>query len=289
MRRFAPGWAQMIAMPMFDDGGAGGDGGNGNGVGNGGAGKDAAYWQAEAKKAFETRDAHKKRLAELEEQGLVITADQKKRLADLEKAAADAEEERKRKQGEFDSWRKDITTKHQTEIGKRDETITTLQKEIENDKIAAAFGAALDLFGGGEKSLTILTPTLASKTFSEYVKYEEFDFGDEDGGKRRVLVVRDLKGKIIRGDGGVPAPFPEAIKRLIEQHPDKDHILRGSGKAGSGARGGSGDRSKHVDFHNLTPEQMRDPAIIEQAKRRTAAAGGIVYGDAWERAKAAKS
>ena len=68
-------------------------------------------------------------------------------------------------------------------------------------------------------------------------------------------------------------------------YPEKDHILRGSGKAGSGARGGGGDRQKtgKVDFSNLTAEQMRDPKIREEAKRRVSRAGGIVMGEAFER------
>jgi hypothetical protein len=282
MKRFGPGWAAlMIAMPMFQDPA---DPGNPN---PGGA-KDAAYWESEAKRAFSARDEHKGKLKKLEEDGLVITAEQKQRLADLEKAAADAEEEKKRKTGEFEAWRKDITSKHQTEIQKATERATALENEIANDKIAAAFGAATDYFGGGEKSKTILTPSLACKTFREHVSYEEYDFGEEEGGKRKTLVVRDVRGKIIRGEGGHPAPFAEAIGKLIDTHPEKDHILRGSGKAGSGARGGGGgSNGKAIDFSNLTQEQMRDPAVIAESKRRTAAAGGIVMGDAWERASAA--
>lgn len=276
MKRYGPGWAHMIAMPTFDEPGEGG--------GGGGDGKDVAFYQAEAKKAFEARDQLKKRMRELEEGGLVMTPEQKARLAELEKNAADAEEARKKKEGEFESWRKDITSKHQTELQKATERATALEKEIENDKIAAAFGAATDLFGGGEKSKTILTPSLATRTFREHVSYEEYDFGEEDGGKRKTIVVRDTKGKIIRGDGGHPAPFAEAIARLIDGHPDKDHILRGSGKAGSGARGGGGSGKRgEIDFNHLTPEQMRDPEVIEANKRRLAAAGGIVSGEAWER------
>jgi hypothetical protein len=281
MRRFAPGWASLIAMPMFEDPA---DPGNPNPGGE----KDAAYYKAEAQKAFTARDEAKKRQRELEEQGLIITPEQKKRLADLEEAAAKAEEEQKRKSGEFEAWRKDVTAKHQTDIQQRDQRLTALEQEIANDKIEAAFGAATDYFGGGEKAKTILTPRIAVRTFSEYVKYEEYDFGDEDGGKRKVIVVRDAKNKIIRGDGGHPAPFNEAIGKLIESHPDKDHILRGSGKTGSGARGGSGGKGGKVDFANLTAEQMQDPEIIAEAKRRTAAAGGIVMGSAFDRLAAGK-
>lgn len=276
MKRYGPGWAHLIAMPFFEEPEGGGGGGGGE--------KDLAYYQGEAKKAFEARDLLKKRLRELEEGGLVISAEQKQRLADLEKSAAEAEEEKKRKAGEFDSWRKDVTTKHADELKKRDAELETTRREIATEKIEAAFGSATDYFGGGEHSKTILTPRLAVRTFSEYVTYEEFDFGEEDGGKRKVLIVRDAKNKIIRGEGGHPATFLEALPKLLDSHPDKDHILRGSGKAGSGARGGAGGgKEGTVDFSHLTPAQMRDPKIIEEAKRRTARAGGIVSGEAWER------
>lgn len=280
MRRFAPGWALFLADPLFD---TPGEGGGGGGEGDKGGGDKDLIPRSEAQKAFAARDELKKKLRDLEEGGLVITADQKQRLADLEKAAADAEEEKKRKTGEFEAWRKDITTKHQTELQKATEAVTSLQQEIAQDKISAAFGAATDYFGGGEKAKTILTPTLAFKALRDYVSFEEYDFGEDDGGKKKVIVVRDTKGKIIRGNGGHPAPFNEAIGRLIEDLPEKDHIIRGSGRAGSGARGGGGGRSDTVDFSHLTAEQMRDPKIIEEAKRRTARAGGIVQGEAWER------
>jgi hypothetical protein len=139
------------------------------------------------------------------EEGLVVTPEQKQRLADLEKAAAEADEARKKKEGEFDSWRKDITTKHQTELQKATERAPRSSARSPNDKIQAAFGAATDYFGGGEKSKTILTPTLAFKTLREHVAYEEYDFGEDDGGKRERIVVRDARGKIIRGDNGHPA------------------------------------------------------------------------------------
>lgn len=288
MRRCAPGWAWLagIAEPLFD--GEGGGAGSGEGAGgNGGDGKGADYYKGEAQKAFAARDELKKKHRDLEEQGLIITPEQKQRLAELEKKAAEAEEEQRKKSGEFEAWRKDITTKHQTELQKAEQRASELEKEIAADKISAAFGAATDYFGGGEKSKTILTPTLAHRALGEFVTYEVYDFGEEDGGKRKTIVVRDARGKIIRGDNGHPAPFAEAIGRLIESHPDKDHILRGSGKAGSGARGGGEGRGGgQIDMSNLTREQMRDPKVIEAAKRRTAAAGGIVQGEAWERAAA---
>lgn len=282
MFRFAPGWALMIAGPLFEEDGGGGGGGDDKT-------KDAAYWQNEAKRAFSARDAAKAEAKRLADEGLVMTPDQKERLTQLEKAAADAEEARKRKEGEFESWRKDITSKHQTELTKATERATALEREIASDKIAAAFGAATDYFGGGEKSKTILTPSIARNALGEFISYEEYDFGEDGGGKRKAIVVRDPKGKIIRGDDGHPAAFTDAIGKLLEAHPEKDHILRGSGKAGSGARGGGeGRRGDPIDYSNLTAEQMQDPKIRDEAKRRTASAGGIVHGEAWDRLPAAK-
>jgi hypothetical protein len=212
-----------------------------------------------------------------------MSPEQKTRLAELEATAAAAEEEKKRKAGEFDAMAQGPADRSTRPRRPRDDAAVDAPEGDRRRQDQAAFGTATDFFGGGEKAKTILTPTLAFKTFREYVSYEEFDFGEDDGGKRKVIVVRDVKNKIIRGDGGHPAPFSEAIARLIESHPEKDHILRGSGKAGSGARGGAGGgKGNSVDYGNLTPEQMRDPAIIAEAKRRTAAAGGIVMGTAWD-------
>ena len=102
------GWSAIneYALPIMGplhmpDGDGGADGANANGGANGT--KDAAYWEAEAKKAFQDRDAAKKRAKELE--GKVLSDEQAERYKALEDAAAKAEDERKRKAGEFDQWR----------------------------------------------------------------------------------------------------------------------------------------------------------------------------------------
>lgn len=281
-RRHHVGFRSPIGSELCEGEGDGGGGGGGGGT------KDAAYWEAEAKKAFAARDGAKSELKKLTEAGLVLTPEQKDRLAQLEDAAAKAEEEKRKAAGDFESWRKDITGKHADEVKKHVETLTSLQREIADDKIQAAFGAATDFFGGGENSKSILTPTLAFKTFREYVSFEEFDFGADDGGKRKVIVVRDTKNKIIRGDGGHPAPFAEAIGRLIDSHPDKDHILRGSGKAGSGSSGGGDRRSNPDDLETMTRKAAKGDQAAVKALQDRRRGGAIISGSAWEGRGASK-
>lgn len=279
MKRFGPGWGHMIAQPMFDvevdgDGGRPGDGG-----------KDAAFYQAEAQKAFKARDEAKKRLRELEDGGLIVNAEQKAKFAELEKAAQQAEEDRAKRAGEFDALKKNMLDKHAKEIAERDTAVSTLSQRFQSTVVRAEFGTASELFGGHADAQTVLDVEMAIAVLGRYVSVADDD--KDPRGYR--IVVKDVHGDEIEDAKGNPLPFAQALKELIGGLPNKDRILRGSGKAGSGARGGAdGRRADDVDYRNLTPAQMRDPDIIAEAKRRTAEAGGIVMGTAFER-RAGKS
>ena len=89
-------------------------------------GKDAAFWQAEAKKAFQDRDAVKNKLRDLE--GRALTEEDKLLFDTLKVQNAKSEEERKRKEGEFDSWRADITKKHDEALKKEAQRVVHLRE-----------------------------------------------------------------------------------------------------------------------------------------------------------------
>lgn len=224
----------------------------------------------------------KKQLEDIQKQ--LPNDEQRKKWEQLEAAQAKAEEERKRKEGEFDSWRKDITTKHQTEIEEREKKIAGLSKRFQDTVTYAAFGGASEYFSGADNSKTILDVDLAVSYLGKYVSVED----DEHDPRGYIIVVKKPDGSRILGNDGKPAPFVEAIGKLIEALPNKNRILRGSGKTGSGSSGGGNGTTDKVDYAHLTEEQMRDPKIREEAKRRQAAAGGITMGDAFDRMQAAK-
>lgn len=272
MKRFFPGWGFIGQLLHEEPGGGGGGGGNGDP-------KDAAYWEGEAKKAFKARDDAKKALKELEESGRVLTPEQKQRLADLEAEAAKVEEERAKKAGEFETLKKTLTDKHSNELGERDKKISTLSDRFQRTVVRAEFGRATDLFGGHDQSKTVLDVDMAISVLGRYVTVEDDDKA-ADGYR---IVVKNSDGEPILDGKGNPAKFTDAIAEVINALPNRDRILRGSGKAGSGANGEVPlDNGGRIDATKLTPDQRKDPKVIE-ALRKQRGTGGLVMGRAFSR------
>lgn len=248
----------------------------GSGGGNpapGGGGNDADYYKAEAKKAFDARDKLKAQLRTLEDSGRVLSDEQVAKYAALEEAASKAEEDRKRKAGEFDSLRVQLTEKHQKELADREQKIGALSQRFKDTVVKAEFGAASDWFGG-EGAKTILDVELGLAALGKYVRVED---ADDDPRGYRVVVVGP-NNQVILGADGNPAPFPVAVGELIGQLPNKDRILRGSGKTGSGSSGGSSkaDAGRDVDVRRqMTAAELRDPAVRAKLKEQMASAGGL--------------
>jgi hypothetical protein len=243
--------------------------------------KDAAFWEAEAKKAFKDRDAAKGEMRKLKDSGAVLTDEQLARYKKLEEDAATAEETRARAAGEFDKLRTQLVDKHSTELKDRDTKLSTLSQRFQSTVITAAFGTAVDYFGAHDKAKTILDVELARDVLGKYVHVEDVE--TDPLGYR--IVVKLPNGDPILGKDGKPAPFTEAIGELINALPNKDRILRGSGKTGSGSSGGSGGHGNgDIDTSRLRPSDFQDPKVREAVKREHAQAGGMVMGRAWEKA-----
>lgn len=275
----------LLQQPLYEGegGGAGGDGGGAGGEGGQGGGKsgkdDVQFYKDEAKKAFGERDAVKKRLRELEEKGLIATPEQLTRLKELEDAAATADELRKRKEGEFDTLKGQLVEKHSKEIAERDGKISKLSDRFQTTLKRAEFGAASELFGAHDKSRTIFDSTMAMDVLGKYVHVEDTD--DEIGHR---IVVKNAKGQTIVDKNGEPLPFAAAMLELIESLPNKDRILRGSGKTGSGNSGGHG--SGHGDRDLDKPKSasdFNDPKVREAVRNKHNSAGGIQSGSIFDR------
>lgn len=263
----------MFDRTIYEEPEAGGSGGNTQPPTTGG---DADFYKAEAKKAFETRDKLKAQLRALEESGRVLTDEQIEKYRQLEDAAAKAEEDRKRKAGEFDSLRVQLTEKHQKELADREAKIGALSQRFKDTVVKAEFGAATDWFGG-EGAKTILDVELGLAYLGKYVRIE-----DDDGDPRgyRVVVVGPNNQPIVGRDGN-PAPFADAVGELISQLPNKDRILRGSGKTGSGSSGGSRTTEGHMDVdirRAMSPAELRDPKVRAALRQQAAQAGGLQVG-----------
>lgn len=233
-------------------------------------GKDAAYWQNEAKRAFEARDEAKRLAKELS--GKVLSDDDAKRFTELQAAAAQSEEDRKRKAGEFDVWRADILKKHQQDVADRDKRVAEAEGKTRKTLIGLAFAGAADIFG--KEALTIYGAKAGERIFAEYVDL------DDDG----TVVVKNRAGNVILdAETGKPASFTVAMKELIESLPDKNEHLRGSGKTGSGSSGG-GQPGGQADVNELTQRAAKgDKDAIAALKQRRGQPGALVMGTAFSR------
>lgn len=87
-------------------------------------------------------------------------------------------------------------------------------------------------------------------------------------------VALDANGQQIfsRVKHGEPADFEEALEIMIDQYPNRDSILKGTGASGSGAQGGGGGGGKRTvtrtQFDAMPPDQQR--AVSLEAGKGTA-------------------
>lgn len=261
-----------------------GEGGSGGGGGDATAKAEEAIRRAhmERDKAIGQLDALRTEIDTIKKAGL--TDAEKKEYDDLKKKQTAAEEDRKRREGEYDSLKAELIASHKTDLEKvktdaekERQARLTLEAEYAGEKIQNAFASTPDYFGGATAK-TVLSPLTAFRALREYCAWEPVEIG---GVKRSQIVVRKPDGTRILGEDGNPPPFAEAIGKLIALLPDKDQILRGSQKAGSGSSGGSNDGPGDIDLDHLTDAQLRDPKVRRALRDRSANAGGIQMGRAF--------
>jgi hypothetical protein len=259
-------------MPDGDD--KTGQAGAGSGDGN----QDVTYWQNEAKQAFKVRDELKSKLRSLE--GRALSEAEVTEYRDLKQRWADLEEDRNKKAGEFEKAKASLVEKFTGEIKARDEKLTTLERQVADEKIGAAFAAAGELFGPtGE---TILPPDVAASYFRDRVAYADVEIA---GKTIRTVVVHDATGNIVQGGDGNPLPFADALRAVIKALPTgtQDRILRGSGKVGSGSSGSAGIPASDSDLDALLVRvKAGDKEAIATLRQRQASRGGMVVGSVWD-------
>lgn len=226
----------------------------------------------------------KKALEDIQRQ--LPSEEQRAKWADLEKQHETAEEARRRKEGEFDQWRSQIAEKHQRELDAERVVAQNARAQAEQRErdlnetlIGLAFSQATEWFG--EKGKTVLLPQIAQAYFQGHVSVE---VADGPGGKTsRRVVVRDYNGAVIVDPrAGTPLPFEKAIGELIESHPNRVSILRGSGKVGSGSAGESGDENK-INLNRLSPADFNKPEVQDAVRQQYEAGGGIQIAPGYDR------
>lgn len=263
----------LPAMEAADGGSGGGDAG---GTGAAGGGKpsgqdDATFYREEAKKAFQARDEVKKQLRELEQR--VLKPEELEEFQRLRDMAAKQEEDRAKKAGEFEQLRVNLLKKHDEELAAEKKRAEEADGRLRKTLIGLSFAQASEWFGKDGK--TILTPEIAEAFYGKYV--------DLDGDQ---VIVKDTQGQtILDARTGKPARFAEAIGELITSLPNKDHVLRGSGKTGSGSSGGSGGVAPTTDLGELTQRARKgDKAALDALRRQQESVGAMVLGSGARRA-----
>ena len=226
-----------------------------------------AFLRSENKKAFEARQKAKAEAEAAKAEAAALRKAEKERIEQ-------AELDRATKAGEFEKALRQLVEKHNAEKAELEKKATDAEAKRRTDRVARLFSDASDLFGPTGKYNYI--PSDAERVFSDRVKIL-----DDDS-----IAVVDATGEIIRdAKTGRPASFSAAMSEYIESLPDRQHRLRGSGKAGSGTSGGAntgGSAKPIADFASLTPEQRRDPKILEAIKK-SRPNGGMVFGEAYNR------
>lgn len=188
---------------------------------------DAAYWKSEAKKAIEKRDKRMFSEEELQE------------YQDLKKAKEEAEHQKALERGEFEKQLDKIRSKHSEELEAERVKAQAADHKLRSTLIGLEFSRAIDLFG--DTGTTVLTPDIAEAYFGRYVDLDEQ--GD--------VIVRDREGNEILDERGKRASFGAAMAELIESMPNKNRILRGSAKTGSGSSGGADEGVRPTNRSDL--------------------------------------
>lgn len=216
----------------------------------------------EAKTHREAKEAAETQLGEVQKQvkvfeGLDPEAARKAlgRLKDIEDGklieSGKLDEVRNAAKTEYETRLKQLQDEFGTKEGKLMAEREALQGHLNNEIIGGSF--ARSKFIADKMAI----PTdLVQAAFGKHFKVED--------GK---LVALDAQGQKVfsRARPGELADFDEALDALVQQYPNRDHILKPTGASGSGASasagGGSGSGSKSVtrqQFDQMSPmEKMK--------------------------------
>jgi hypothetical protein len=161
------------------------------------------------------------KLRGLEEKFAGIDLDEFEELRQARAEAAEAEAERK---GEWESLKAQMRDSHAESLGKKDQVIERMRREIERLTVDSQATAAIN---EAEGNVTLLTPHVKS-----LVKLVE------DEGKFKPQVVDAAGNPRVDGEGN-----PLTIKALVSEMRDQDvykGAFKGSGAAGGGTPPGDG-------------------------------------------------
>jgi hypothetical protein len=141
--------------------------------------------------------------------------------------------------GKAEEMKKQIQDQYESKLSEKDQALSERDQQIHKLVVSNAFANSQVV---NEK--TILPPDVAEAYFGK-------NFTVENG----QAVAYDQNGNPIhsREKPGEPAPFDEALDYLVENHPQRDRLIKGNpGGSGSppggGSPGGGGEAMSRQDF-----------------------------------------
>lgn len=202
---------------------------------------------AETRKARETAEKQAQQFSDLDPDEARKAMETVKNLDD--KKLVDA--------GEVQKVKDETAQAFQKQLDEAQKEAESLRNNYASEKISGAFSGSKFV-----KENLAIPPDMAQAAFSKH-----FEFKD---GR---ITPKDANGNPIYSDSnpGDVANFDEALEKLVNQYPNRDSILKGSGNSGSGSGpvDGSGKR-------NITREQFGQMSPEEQSKMAAAAQKGEV-------------
>jgi hypothetical protein len=129
--------------------------------------------------------------------------------------------------GEAQRVRDEISNGYEGKLTESDKRYTDLLGRYNGEKVKGSFAGSKFIAEKVAVPIDMLQATFGAQ------------FSVDENGQ---VVALGTDGKPVGSSKrfGEPADFEEAIERLIDAYPFKEHILKGTGAAGSGAQGGGG-------------------------------------------------
>ena len=155
--------------------------------------------------------------------------------------------------GEVDKVKAGLSASYEAKIKALTDENEGLNRQIYGLEVSGRFAGSMFL-----KEKTVIPPDMAEAYFSKNFKKDE---------KGR-WVGHDANGNPIYSTSkpGEPADFEEAISAMVNSHPMKAAILRGSGASGSGAQNNTGSGAGHSGGNSLKPIDKIKAGLAEMTK-----------------------
>ncbi len=155
--------------------------------------------------------------------------------------------------GQIDQVRAEISKVYDQKLADQKKITERLERDIRNEKIGGSFARS-----------KLIADKLAIPADMVEAKFGSA-FKLEDG--KVVAYGADGNKVFSRINPGSVADFDEALELIIEQYPNRDHILKGTGASGSGAQGGgSGGASGQKQINRASFDALNPAKQMEHIK-----------------------